>query len=224
MKNYTSLRDTRGSINTLLIPLILCVLLLLGSLGFGLWAFMSRQDYKDNVDQKVATAVEIAKKETETAKDNEFAESEKQPLKNYQGPSSLGRITMKYPKTWSGYVDESGRGSAELDGYFHPTTVPGLQSDTSYALRVQVSSRPYSDEAKAFDSKTKSGAVKISSYRPRNVSDVVGMRIEGEIESKKQGIMILLPSRDKTIKIYTESNQFYNDFNKNILPNFTFTP
>lgn len=216
--------DVRGTINTLLIPLVLSVLMLLGALGFGVWAFASRQDYKDNVDQKVATAVEIAKKETETAKDNEFTEKEKSPLKSYQGPSQYGSLTIKYPKTWSGYVDDSGRGNAQLDGYFHPSTVPGVQSKASYALRIQVTDRPFSEEVKAFDSGVKNGTVKTSSYRPRKVSDVVGLKVEGEIDSQKQGIMILLPSRDKTVKIFTESNQFYNDFNKNILPNFTFTP
>jgi hypothetical protein len=216
--------NERGTINALLIPLVLCVLMLFGAIGFGLWAFASRQDYKDNVDQKIAVAQEVTKKETETAKDNEFAEKEKSPLKSYRGPSQFGSLTIQYPKTWSGYVDETGRGGAELDGYFHPTTVPGVQSGASYALRIQVAQRPFSEEIKAFDSKAKNGTVKTSSYRPRKVSDVIGMRVEGEINSQKQGIMILLPSRDKTIKIFTESNQFYDDFNKNILPNFTFTP
>lgn len=223
--NYTRLRTSQsGQINALLIPLVLSVLLLFGAIGFGAWAFTSRQDYKDNVDSKVVKAVEIAKKETETAKDNEFTEREKEPLKDYRGPSQFGSVIIKYPKTWSGYVDDTGRSTAPVDGYFYPSTVPGIQSETSYALRLQVVNRDFSTELRSYDSAVKQGTVKVESYKPKNVPDVVGAKLQGEIASKKQGILIMLPLRDKTIKIYTESDKFYNDFNTFILPNFTFTP
>ena len=192
--------------------------------GFGIWSFMSRQDYKDNTDQKVAAAVAVAVKETQTEKDNEFAEKEKNPLKTYQGPSDLGSIIVKYPKTWSSYVDSSGRGSAPLDGYFYPTTVPGTNSGTAYSLRVQVVERSFSDEVRAYDSSIKNGKSSASAYQPVNVSGVVGVRVDGEIRSQQQGIMVLLPLRDKTVKLFVESDQFYNDFEKNILPNFSFIP
>src|SRR5688500_18705642 len=97
-----------GSIDILLIPLIVAGVLLLASLAFGLWAYSSRTDYKNNTDAKIATAVKVAEKETATDKDNEFIEREKQPLKGYQGPASYGTVSLKFPKTWSAYVDESG--------------------------------------------------------------------------------------------------------------------
>lgn len=200
------------------------VLLLIGVSGFAFWAFSERQTYKNDVDKLIEKQVSIAKIQTETAKDNEFAEKEKQPLKSYQGPTSYGSVSVKYPKTWSGYVDDTGKGNAPVDGYFYPTTVPGLQSGAAYALRVQVLERSFSEEARSYDSQVKSGKARSSSYSSPNVEGVVGMRIEGEVASKKQGIVVLLPLRDKTIKLYTESDQYYNDFNNNILPNFKFTP
>ncbi len=216
--------NDRGSINTLLIPLIITIILLIATASFAVWAFMERADYKNNVEGKVKTAVGVAIKETETRKDNEFQEREKQPLTNYQGPSAFGSVLIKYPKSWSAYVDESGRSSSPVDGYFHPTTVPGIQSGTAYALRLQVVERSFSDEVKSFDNAVKQGKVRSQAYAPVNVKNVVGVRIEGEIIPKQQGIMVLLPLRDKTVKIYTQSNQFFNDFNTNILPNFSFTP
>ena len=53
--------NQNGAVNSLVLSLVLCVLFLFGALGFGGWAYMSRQDYKDNTDQKVSAAVEIAK-------------------------------------------------------------------------------------------------------------------------------------------------------------------
>lgn len=216
--------DQKGAISMLLIPLVLTVLFFFGALGFGFWAYSSRQDYKDNVDEKVATAVEVAEKQTATEKDNEFIEREKEPLKEYQGPSSLGTIIIKYPKTWSAYVNDTGKGGAPLDGYFQPGVVPGVDGDASYALRLEVTDKSFSDEAKGYDTDVKQGKVKSQPYQPPNVKNVVGLRLDGEIEKGKQGIMILVPLRDKTIKLWTEADQYKGDFENNILPNFSFTP
>lgn len=213
-----------GAINALLIPLILAVMFFFASLGFGLWAFAGREDYKNNVDEKVATAVDVAKRQTATEKDNEFIAREKEPLKQWQGPASLGSITIKYPKTWSGYIDDAGRGTTPLNGFFQPGVVPGTSGDASYALRVQVSDRPFADEAKGFDVQVRQGRVTAQPYQPVNVRDVVGLRLDGEIERGKEGVMIMLPLRDKTIKLWTEAQQYRNDFENNILPNFSFTP
>lgn len=223
-RNVALSNNQRGEINTLLIPLVLITLLLLAVGGFAGWSFTSRQQYKDHTDSIVATQVEIAKKETATAKDNEFTEKEKQPFKNYQASSSLGSLLIKYPKTWSAYIEESGSGGTSLDGYFHPVSVPGTRSGTAYALRVQVVDKSFSDEVRTYESQIKSGKAKASSYNNKNIAGVVGMRIDGEIKNKQQGIIVLMPLRDKTIKLSTESDQFYNDFNNNILPNFSFTP
>ncbi len=223
-KQYGLGADQRGVMNALLIPLILTIILLVVSLGFGAWAFMQRQDYKNNVDSKIATASANAVTAAETKKDNEFIEREKQPLKSYASPSQYGSISIKYPKTWSAYIDESGKGSAGLDGYLNPNIVPGISTDTAYALRIQVVDQNFADVVRSFDSAVKQGKAKSQAYQPVNVKGVVGVRIDGEIASKQQGIIVLLPLRDKTIKLYTQSDQYFADFNNNILPNFVFTP
>lgn len=224
MKQIKSVRENQHGMSSLTVPLVITILLLVATSGFAIWSFMGRQDYKNNVDQKIESAVAVAVKTAETQKDNEFTEKEKLPLTSYQSPSDLGSIVVKYPKTWSSYVDSTGRGSSPLDGYFHPATVPGLNSGTAYALRLEVVSRSFSEVVKSYDTLVKSGKSTAQAYQPVNVNDVVGVRIEGSIDNQKQGIMIILPLRDKTIKLYTESNQFYNDLDNNILPNFSFTP
>ncbi len=214
--------DEQG-MNALIIPLILSVLFFLGALGFGLWAYNSRQDYKNNTDQKVSAAVDVAQKQTASQKDTEFIEREKEPLKEYKGPEAYGAVDIRYPKTWSGYVAESGA-NLPVDGYFYPNFVPGIQSDTNFALRLQVTSRKFSEELKSFDSAVRSGKVKAQPYQPKNVSGVVGERLDGEIAHGKQGIAILIPVRDKTIKIWTEATQYEKDLLNNVLPNLNFTP
>jgi hypothetical protein len=77
-----------GAVNGLAMSLILCVVLLLGTLGFGIWALSSRTDYKNHTDSKVHDAVTKATAQESTLKDKQFAEAEKQPLKLYQGPEA----------------------------------------------------------------------------------------------------------------------------------------
>lgn len=208
----------------LIFALVLCVLLLLGALSFGLWAYGSQQDYKKNSDKKSEAAVTIAVEKESTRKDNEFTEKEKNPLKTYQGPSAYGSLEIQYPKTWSAYIVETDKGTKPIDGYFHPNFVPNIQGETAFALRIEVSNQSYDQEMKQFDPKVKAGKVSVSPFVAKNVPETLGARVLGEINLGQQNVMILLPIRDKTIKIYTESQQFIGDFDNIILANLKFVP
>lgn len=227
MATMRTLRENAfGKINVLIIPLILVVLLLFGAGGFAIWAYGSRQDYKTNTDQKIATAVKVAQDQTSSEKDKEFVEKEKSPIRDYRGPSAYGSVVIKYPKTWSAFVTEANQSTnIVIDGYFHPSFVPGIQSGTSFALRLQVSSRPYDEELKQFEGVVKQGKVAVKPYKAANVSTAsVGSRLDGTIATGKQGSMVILPMRDKTLKIWIEATQFQNDFDTIILPNMSFSP
>ncbi len=214
--------NAHGAINGLLIPLIMVVILLLAAGAFGVWAYMERQDYKNNVDQKIAAAVEVAKRQLSSEKDNEFLEREKEPLKEYKGPAAYGSLVIKYPKTWGAYVSENASGNTPVDGYFNPVFVPGVTGENSYALRAQIANSAYAQEIKRFDSQVKTGKVSATPYIPANVPGVTGMRFDGEIMPNKVGSMVVVPMRDKTLKLWTESNNYLGDFNNIILPNYTF--
>jgi hypothetical protein len=215
----------RKGMNILLIPFVLTIIFLLASIGFGVWAFMGRQDYKNNVDPKIAQAVQIAQQETSTAKDKEFVEKEKFPVKEYKAPQTAGSLYVVYPKTWSGFVTERSEGDELINGYFHPNYVPGVQSGTDFALRVRVLSRTYSEHLKQFEAKAKAGKVKIAPYAaPKLGKGVVGVRIDGEINTGQKDTMVLFPLRDKVIEVSTESAQFLGDFENIVLANLKFSP
>lgn len=217
--------NQNGAINILLVPFILAVLFLLGALGFAGWSFTSRQDYKNNVDQKISVAVELAKQQESTQKDKQFAEADKKPLKIYSGPQTSGSLVIKYPKTWSSYVDDTTNGSTPLNGYFYPGTVPSITARSStFALRVQVLAQSYSDVLTTIAGQQRAGSLTIDAYKLPNVPSVVGVIVNGQIEAGKTVSMVILPLRDKTIEISTQGDQFRSDFTNNILPNITFSP
>jgi hypothetical protein len=219
-----------GAVSGAAISLVICVLLLLGAIVFGAWAYSSRQDYKNNVDAKVNAAVGIAKQEESTQKDKQFAEEEKSPLKTYNGPEAFGSLDVSYPKTWSGYVDDSGNGSQPLDGYFNPGVVPSIGAQNSvFALRVQVLSQSYTQTLQTFQSASSSNggpALTIVPYALPKVPKVIGVEATGTLPNTNNvvGTAVVLPLRSQTLEIWTMGTSYLNDFNTYILPNFSFSP
>lgn len=210
----------RGALNILLIPLILSVLFLVGAVGFGVWAFASREDYKANSDKKAAAAAAVAVDQAETKKDNEFLEREKEPLKAYTSAPQYGSFTLKYPKTWSGYVNEQPN---QLTMLMQPDVVPA-DPKTSYTLKVEVLPTAYNQAVAPLENQIKTGKLSAKAFSLPKVPDVIGLRGDGEIAQGKQGAVVFLPLRDKTIKISAESQDRIADFNNIILPNFEFRP
>ena len=204
--------------------LVFFILAFMGSSVFAFLTFAKMQDYKNNVDEKVAVAVSEAVKTTEETKEKEFLERSKSPYKKYKSPATFGAIEITYPKTWSASVDEHG-GSVLVNGYFHPDYVPGPKSGTAFALRVEVLEQPYDKVLGTYDSEAKKGSIKVSPYKADRVPSVLGARLDGEIEKGLKGSAVILPLRDKTIRISTQSYEsFGNDFDKTILSNLIFTP
>lgn len=205
----------------LLIPLVLVSVLLLTAIGFGAWAFSGRQDYKNNVDAKIAEAVEASNETLSLEKEAEFAEREKSPYKTYQGPEPFGTLVVTYPRTWNAHVVEKQSGTTLIDGYFQPNFVPDTNSDDSFALRLEVLDQSYDTVIKTYESKIKTGKISVAAYRVPKVEAALGSRLTGEVLTKKQGVLVLLPMRDKTIRIWTEGDNFRGDF-ETVLNELTF--
>jgi hypothetical protein len=217
-----------GAISGVVISLVFAILLLLASLGFGVWAFGGRQDYKNNVDAKINTAVANAKHQQNAADQAQFAQDAKKPLKAYDGPQAYGSLVVNFPKTWSAYVDDAGTGTSLVDGYFAPGSVPSISNrDSVFALRVQVIGQAYAQTLSSFSSQQQAGQLSISAYSLPQLPKIVGVKAVGQLpgsQGQASGTMIVLPLRSQTLEIWTEGTQYLDDFNNNILPNFTFSP
>jgi len=217
--------NQNGAINSLAISLVLAVVLLVGAIGFGAWAYSQMTEYRDESDAKTQVAVDAAVEKESIRKDKAHAEADKDPLKTYSGPSAYGSVQVKFPKTWSGYVDDTSGGSSSVDGYFNPGVVPSTDSEKSvFALRVQVISSSYSSVLQTFSSQQKAGKLKVSAYSLPKLPKVVGVKVVGTLSDNTNVTMVVLPLRSGTVKIWTEGSQGLADYNKYILPNFTFSP
>jgi hypothetical protein len=201
------------------------VLFFFGAVGFGVWAYGQRSHYKDHSDQEVATAVQKATADQKTADAATYAEQAKKPYDTYIGPAAFGNITVNYPKTWSAYTIENERGGNPISAYFQPGTVPSvIDEDNAFALRVELVQTPYDTVLGQFKALLTANKVTVAPYTLPKVPSIVGSRIEGQITPTKQGTMVVLPLRNLTLKIWTESNDFKGDLDTHILPNLTFVP
>lgn len=213
-----------------IITVTLLTVTLVGVIGFAVWAFGERQGYKNNSDKKAAAAAEVAKKQT-TEEDNiRFAEELKNPLKTYVGPDSYGSVAVQYPKTWSAYIASQGLSSgAILDIYFHPDVVPTLNSQgggdrAAVALRVQVLNQGYSQTVNTLNSAVTNGLVTAEPYSLPKVPSQKGTIFRGKLDNQLNGTQVVLPLRDKTLVVNTDTDQYLADFNTYILPNLSFEP
>ncbi len=215
-----------GAINGLVVSLVLTVLLLLGAMGFGYWAFSGRQDYKDHSDAKAAAAVKVAVAKNSTAKDKQFAEEAKNPLTSYSAPDAVGSLVIKYPKTWSGYVVPSlNSGTPTLKAYFNPGVVPSVGDNKAvFALQVEVLGKSYSQTLQEYTNGEHAGRLTASAYALPQLPNVVGTRVHGTLTNGTIANIVVVPLRSESIRITTQGNQFLNDFNNYILPNFSFSP
>lgn len=219
MKNSES-----GAIQTSTLVAVIMTLLFIGSLIFGLTMLVGKSDLQKNLDAKVQAQVGEAVKKAQTLKDTELAEKEKSPVKSYTSPSTFGTVTIEYPKTYSAYVDETSSGSAAVNAYFHPNIVPKEEKGVNFALRMQVVQATYDSQVKSFDANAKNGKVTVKAFRSVKVPSVLGVRVDGEIFTGKQGTLVLIPLRDKTIKIWTESKDYAADLETYVIPSINFIP
>jgi hypothetical protein len=214
----------RGEINALILPLVAAIILLFGSIGFGIWAYNGKQDYKNNTDQKIAIAVTAAKQAESNAKDEQFAQESKNPLKTYDGPSAYGSVKLQYPRTWSGYVI-SNNTDPFINAYFDPDVVPDVNNSAStYALRLSVIGQSYSTTLTNYQQMAQQGTETVAPYSLPQVSSVVGSIITGQLVDGSTGTIVILPLRNTTLEVWTQSSTYLSDFMNIILKNLSFSP
>lgn len=200
-------------------------ILLLMALGFGGWAFVERQDYKNNVDQKVAQAIDVALADQKILLDAEAAERAKSPYEQYTTPAEFGSVKIVYPRTWSAHVNESPGASVPVNAYFNPGYVPATNANESFALRLQVSNQTADQLLTNYQSSITQGTAIANAFVAKNVPGASsGWKIDGDIAPNRKGSIVLIPLRDKTISIWTESEAYSADLTNIVLENLTFSP
>lgn len=182
----------------------------LASTGFGIWAFMERQDYKTNSDNKVSVAVAEAVKAQADKDADAFEQKEKQPNRQFVGPDDYGRLSFDYPKTWSVYEAKSATSGGTYEAYFNPGVVPTVAQSQQFALHVTIENKDYDKVIDSYKRQISEGALTSSSV---NINDQNGTRLEGSFTKDIRGSAVIFKIRDKAVTIRSDADTFKNDFN-----------
>ncbi len=215
----TNIRKEAGMVSGALVTSIFLGILTLVFGSIMIWALVNYNDQKNNVDSKIAAGVEQGKKEQQATDQKIFDEKEKDPLKEFIGPVDLGRVTFKYPKTWSMYVANNGASGTTYEAYLHPEAVPSAQGQNKFALRVSIVSQNYTQVLEQYAGLVKQGKLRSSTI---TTSGYDGTLLEGSFSQTLQGSVVVFKIRDKSLILRTDSPSFQPDFNDKIVKTLNF--
>lgn len=180
--------------------------------GLSGWALYRYDEERTTVEDQISEAVSQAKQQQRLEDEERFEEERKSPYETYSIPDVFGSVEMEYPKTWSVYVEDTTSSKVQVDMYMHPDLVR-IQDRTvrPYALRMQLIDELYQQTVDGYQNEIEDGEI---DSKTATVSDIEGVRLSGQISRDVSGEMIILPYRDKTIQIWTEGDNFIEDFDK----------
>ncbi len=186
-----------------------------------IWALVNYNDQKNNVDQKLENAQKAAVIKQKALDAKDFEEKEKDPLKEFVGPTDLGRVNFKYPKNWSVYVANDGSQSGSgYQAYLHPDEVPPTTVGANkFALQVSIVNQSYDQVLQQYQGLVKQGSLK-SSIITANGFD--GTRFDGRFSKEIDGSVVVFKIRDKTLLLKTDSPLFKPDFDDKIMKTISF--
>ena len=207
-----SRRNERGAVSGSLIAIVLLSVAIVACAALAIWLFIQYNDQKNNVDAKVDAAVAEAVRDTQKKEQEDFLEREKEPNREFVGPADYGRLTFRYPKTWSVYVHNTGARGGTYQAYLHPVTVPSVTtSEARFATRVEILSQDYDEVIERYKSLVEDGKLKSSTF---SANGHRGTRLDGNFSDDLRGSGVFFKLRDKTVSVFTDANTFKPDFDK----------
>ena len=204
-------------------PVIGNIVLGIVCLVFGsimIWALVNYNDQKNNVDARIDAAEKQARTEQIKEDQKEFDEKQKDPMKEFIGPSDLGRVTFTYPKTWSVYVQNDGSSGGNYEAFFHPEIVQSTTGENKFALRVSILSQKYDQILQQYSGQVKSREL---ASQALTANGFTGTRFDGKFTEAIEGSAAVFKIRDKTLVLQTDSPSFRPDFNERILTKLSFS-
>lgn len=179
------------------------------ALGVSVWAYVNYRDQKYNTDSKISSATAEAVKEQADKDAASFLEKEKQPNRQFVGPSDYGSLSFDYPKTWSVYEASDSLDGKDYQAYFNPGVVPTVSDEQQYALRLTIQNETYDNVIADYEGYISDGELTSSSMK---IGDYDVTRIEGSFSEDIKGVAIIIKIRDKTATIRTDAETFRSDF------------
>lgn len=218
MSDMNTLHKHEEGVSLLLIMVIILSVTTIVFGGLSIWSYTQFQAKSTDVNGQIKVAVVEAQKQQQEDDEKKFAEREKEPNRDFVSPDDYGRVTFKYPKTWSAYIATDPTRGGAYEAYLSPREVPMVSANAQFALRITIENRNYDQVLETYKSKVNSGDLASSSTTSQGN---VGTRYDGNFSQNIRGAAVVYQIRDKTLTIRTDANTFKPDF-ENIIKTITF--
>jgi hypothetical protein len=195
----------------------------LGTVGFGIAAVLAYSKASiatTTLNQQKAAAAVTAKKEQKKDDDQANLIASESPFRSYVAPVDFGSFEIKFPKNWSGYVDQEQIGT-QVSLVINPDFISRSNgADELVAGRVQLIERTKDSYLQQYTSLIKRNTLKQADI---TVSGLKGYDITGTFADKKTTRQVIVPVRDKVLVFTNENSKYSNEFNQilaqaNIIP------
>lgn len=218
MSDMNTLHKHEEGVSLLLIMVIILSVTTIVFGGLSIWSYTQFQAKSTDVNGQIKVAVVEAQKQQQEDDEKKFAEREKEPNRDFVSPDDYGRVTFKYPKTWSAYIATDPTRGGTYEAYLSPREVPMVNANAQFALRITIENRNYDQVLETYKSKVNSGDLASSSTTSQGN---VGTRYDGNFNQNIRGAAVVYQIRDKTLTIRTDANTFKPDF-ENIIKTISF--
>lgn len=187
--------------------------------GVAIWAYSQYQEASNDVDSKIRYAVSQAEKAQADKDEQKFAERVKEPNNDFVGPDDYGRLTFKYPKTWSLYEATDISRGGDYKAYLNPVKVPPVSEAQQFAVRVTIENKDYDRVVQQYDSLVKKGDLRSSSTTSQGN---IGTRLDGNFNKNIRGSAVIYKLRDKTATIRTDADSTFKADFDNLIKTINF--
>lgn len=209
---FKQLQSDDGEVNLLLISTLL---LGLSTVIFGILAivsFANNQQAQNTVNQAKSQSYKLGQEAQKKTDNKEFALANQLPYREYKAPDLYGNFVIKFPKNWNAYVVEDQSSDTQVNLLLHPAAVKLDKSlkVNSYAFRALLINRPQAEIYQSqFQTAVKSGKL---AQKSTTVSNIGATWIDGKFDGQHNGIIVLVPVRDKTLELITDSHEYISEF------------
>jgi hypothetical protein len=122
-----------------------------------------------------------------------------------------GSFEIKFPKNWSGYVDQEKSGK-QVDLVLNPDFVRRINAtDELAAARVLLQETQADQFMTSFASQVKRGSLKQSDI---TISGQHAYDFTGQFQDRRTTREVVVPVRDKVLVFINENNRYSSEFNQ----------
>lgn len=200
--------DQKGNTSTVIVGTL--SFLIVALLGLSGWALYQYNQERTTVQQQIDQAVEEARESQRVEDEERFEEERQNPYRTYSAPGVFGSINIDIPRNWNMYAEESTSSRTQIDLAVHPDIVREQSGpEDPYAFRMQLEDSLYQEIVSNYQRDVEREELQ---SRAIEVSGLQGVRLSGAISRDHNGVLVVLPYRDKTILLWTEGSSYRDEF------------